>query len=57
MRRALGPGEKDAGWGDGIARDTSPDRQLTPPDSVCYGLFTNRAMASAEFANADRWRV
>jgi hypothetical protein len=57
MRRALGPGEKDAGWGDGIARDTSPDRQLTPPDRVCYGLFTNRAMASAEFANADRWRV
>ncbi len=24
------PGEKGAGWGDGIARDTSPGRQLTP---------------------------
>jgi hypothetical protein len=48
------PGEKGAGWGDGIARDTSPGRQLTPPDRACYPLFTNRAMASAEFAYADR---
>jgi hypothetical protein len=51
---ALGPGEKGSGWGDGFAKDTNPGRQLTPPDGACYSLFTNRAMASAEFACADR---
>lgn len=27
---------------------------LAPPDGACYRVFTNRAMASAEFAYADR---